>query len=866
LDNVPLYQNSIFSKDKNFNLLMSRSFRVGWGQNNLIAIPSISTFNSTLQEKIRLGIVNTYKVLFEDEKEKHIPLLTALLQSSKIRHDFNNELNKNEITKDIKKAVQVITNPLVVKEHSNKSFTILLNTIKPSINTTFYKTEILMYKLCQILFDNNDISELEESEDLLSEKQKQYIITMQKKQNIGKWLKNSLIDSVKTTIDELKKQLDKLKISGTSEDSELQKTLISKLIFINLSGGMTINACKEAMNYGELRLATLISQLSSCNENISEKKTIGRGVPGSGKTDTGYMDMIKHQIEIWEKEGGEDNINNVYKDIFKLLSGQVDYTLCKDLISWKQVLGLIFWYKDGGSLSFSEALNQFDLLMQEVKIYISQNSLNVNLFNYTDDIIYYLFKFYANNDFTRSKILLPKNSSNSNLDYRISWVLNQLLPPTYNLSHAEKEKLDDKLTHSYVFQLESIGLWEWACFVAMHLQNPIEREKIVRRILIQYFPLDSNDDSIYTVFSSYLSNWNSEVNANNNSSNTSKDQINNKNVFLFNPNKNYTNLWHFLVDKLQIPKLWIHDAKRIKAIYQDDILREVFYTMDCEQWKKAHELIMEKLASDLIIHRKYEILYELLKILSQKLEIEDNKEYWNLNGGLYLDFINFNENFSSLLETRNSIFNNLQQYQNGKSNLMDHQSQINTLSEKADLLFSINTDNINQSTIIFNKSYHEIHSSITEINQYLEKISTLLNRITKKKKELIANDVETNNENKLQGLEVMEEILMTAYYACNDAKNEQKKYINSFEKELINEKERKGKEEVNDNEFNDEFEEEGKEEKEELVEINDDAVVPEISNPVLNYQLLSDTSLNENKRLLLIDQLTDKWFNTVLDL
>eukprot|EP00833_Pecoramyces_ruminatium_P008301 jgi/Orpsp1_1/1182333/evm.model.c7180000080868.1 len=755
----------------------------------------------------------------------------------------------------------------LIIDNSNKSFTNLLNIIKPSINTTFYKTEILMYKLCQILFDNNDISELEECEDILSENQKQYIKSMQIKQNIGKWLKDSLVDSIKITLDKIKAHLEEIKSTDITNDNQLEiKTLINKLIFINLSGGMTINACKEAINNEELRLATLISQLSSCNENISEKKTITRGVPGSGKTDIEYMDMIKHQIEIWEREDTDCKINNIYKDIFKILSGQIDYTVCKDLVDWKQALGLIFWYKDGGSLSFSEALNYFDLLIEEVKVNVPQNSLNANLFNYNEDIIYYLFKYYAHKDFPRSKILLPKNNSNSNLDYRISWVLNQLLPQTDNLSYSNKEKLNDKLTYSYIFQLESIGLWDWACFVAMHLQNSIEREKTIRRILVQYFPLDSNDDSISTVFSSYISNWNLEINSNIISSNKENSKIS----FLLNPNKNYTNLWHFLVDKLQIPKIWIHDAKRIKAIYKDDILREVFYTMDCEEWNKAHELIVEKLASDLIIHHKYELLYELLKILSQKLEFEENIDNWNLNGGLYLDFINFNESFSRLIERRRSILNNLQQYQNIKNKIDGLKQSINS-SEQINSVFSINSmdSNTNQQISIFNNSFNDIQSIIIEINKYLEKISNLLNIITKKKKELFNNKT-MNNEIKLQGLEEMEEILMAAYYACNDAKIEYKKYLNILERNINNKKEKreKGKNKEIDFELNDEIqdEEEFEEEKEENEEeSNIDALVPNIFDPVKNYQLLSDTSLNENKRLLMIDQLTDKWFNTILD-
>jgi len=499
--------------------------------------------------------------------------------------------------------------------------------------------------------------------------------------------------------------------------------------------------------------------------------------------------------------------------------------------------------------------------MKKVKSAIPSNAMNEYLFNYEDDIVYHLFKYYSKSNYSRQKVLLPKNCSYSNLDYRISWILNLLLPPSPGFSSYDKTKLDNQLIHSYIYQLESIGLWVWACFVAMHLQNSAEREITIRRILGQYFPFDCNDDSVSTIF---ITNWNdNDHSINNNNTNGMS--------FIINPNKNYTNLYHFLVDKLQISKFWIHDAKRIKAKYNGDLLREICYTIDCEQWEEAHQLISEKLASNLILQRKYELLYELLKILSQNEEATENNhntiKNWELNGGLYLDFINLNENFSQLLENNKGIHKHLQRYQNTKYDLIHHTSEVFSATEESSSSFSINSDDFN------NTIEEPFTSHIEEIDHYLNIISSLLNRITTKKEEIYRDIHSSEHEKKLQSLEAMEETLLSAFYTCNDAKIEQRKQISVFDdKEAPTPKEEDDKEENNKDEDNNKETDDNKEtesQSEAKEKVNVDVIIPgKNSNDSnkMNYQLLSDTSLTETKRSLMIDRLTDKWFNMTLDI
>ena len=171
----------------------------------------------------------------------------------------------------------------------------------------------------------------------------------------------------------------------------------------------------------------------------------------------------------------------------------------------------------------------------------------------------------------------------------------------------------------------------------------------------------------------------------------------------------------------------------------------------------------------------------------------------------------------------------LRRYQNSKYDIIRHPSQVFANIEQDNSSYSLNSDELN------NSLERLFSSRMGEIDQYLKEISSLLHRITNKKKE-INKDGSSSNTKKLQGLEVMEETLLSAYYTCNDAKTEQRKQISVF-----------------DLEDNEESPAEGV--------MNDSQLYNKI-----NYQLLSDTSLTETKRSLMVDRLTDKWFNMLMDI
>lgn len=47
-----------------------------------------------------------------------------------------------------------------------------------------------------------------------------------------------------------------------------------------------------------------------------------------------------------------------------------------------------------------------------------------------------------------------------------------------------------KITYEYATELESLGLWKWAVFVVLHLDNNRQKSEFVKRILLKYIGTD----------------------------------------------------------------------------------------------------------------------------------------------------------------------------------------------------------------------------------------------------------------------------------------------------------------------------------------------------------------------------------------
>jgi nuclear pore complex protein Nup98-Nup96 len=85
------------------------------------------------------------------------------------------------------------------------------------------------------------------------------------------------------------------------------------------------------------------------------------------------------------------------------------------------------------------------------------------------DTCFHLMKLYCDSKYPIADIVSPSCHSSNQLDYRLSWHLAMALL-SLNYSYVSRECLAT-LHESYAVQLQSFGLWHWAVFILMHIDD-----------------------------------------------------------------------------------------------------------------------------------------------------------------------------------------------------------------------------------------------------------------------------------------------------------------------------------------------------------------------------------------------------------
>jgi len=200
---------------------------------------------------------------------------------------------------------------------------------------------------------------------------------------------------------------------------------------------------------------------------------------------------------------------------------------------------------------------------------------------------------------------------------------------------------------NFAAQLQSLGLWKWALYVIQHLPYKKTKEfesENLHEFQMRQVRVDALKEIVYKNITS------SEV--------LTKDE-------------------KFLIDELEIPKLWVYEAKAIKARYQMDKELEVKNLINCEQYSIAHELVVKYIAPSFILKEKYEELEKILKILKPI-----NLPNWKENGDVYLNYVELKKSYDDVKkyffksDEDANIFNS-----SGERNLKDLSEQFSKLCE-----------------------------------------------------------------------------------------------------------------------------------------------------------------------------------------
>lgn len=174
------------------------------------------------------------------------------------------------------------------------------------------------------------------------------------------------------------------------------------------------------------------------------------------------------------------------------------------------------------------------------------------------DIRYHILKLYSKRSHSMEKLLNPATHTSDFMDFRLSWLLLQVLKSIGYQHCSEQAEID--LHVSFASQLENYGQWHWSIFVLLHIPNQSRRELAIQQILYRYIDLTKNEE--------------------------------------------YKTMESFIVNELGIPEKWIYWAKAVKAGSMKQYREQADYLLKAKQWALAHEIIMREIAPDTIINGK----------------------------------------------------------------------------------------------------------------------------------------------------------------------------------------------------------------------------------------------------------------------
>uniref|UniRef100_A0A9L0SSL7 Nuclear pore complex protein Nup98-Nup96 n=1 Tax=Equus caballus TaxID=9796 RepID=A0A9L0SSL7_HORSE len=580
---VPLEKSVTYGKGKllmDMALFMGRSFRVGWGPNWTLANSgeqlsgSHELENHQIADSMEYGFLPNpvaVKSLTESPFKVHLEKLS--LRQKKPDEDLQLyqtplELKLKHSTVHVDELCPlVVPNPGVAVIHDYADW--VKEASGDLLEAQIVKHWSLTWTLCEALWGH--LKELDSQLDEPSE----YIQILERRRAFSRWLSQTAAPQIEE------------EVSLTRKDNPVEA------VFSYLTGKRISEACSLAQQSGDHRLALLLSQLVG-SQSIRE--------------------LLTMQLVDWHQLQADCFIQDERLRIFALLAGkpvwqlseQKQINVCSQL-DWKRSLAVHLWYLLPPTASISTALSMYEEAFQNTSegdryacsplpSYLEGSGCVLEEEQDSrrplQDVCFHLLKLYSDRHYDLNQLLEPRSITADPLDYRLSWHLWEVLR-ALNYTHLS-EQCEGVLQASYAGQLESEGLWEWAIFVLLHIDNSSMREKAVRELLTRHCQLLETPES-----------WAKET---------------------------------FLTQKLCVPAEWIHEAKAVRAHMESDKHLEALYLFKAGHWNRCHKLVIRHLASDAIINENYDYLKGFLEDLAPP-ERSSLIQDWETSGLVYLDYI-----------------------------------------------------------------------------------------------------------------------------------------------------------------------------------------------------------------------------------
>nr|XP_045000918.1 nuclear pore complex protein Nup98-Nup96 isoform X2 [Jaculus jaculus] len=580
---VPLEKSVMYGKGKllmDMALFMGRSFRVGWGPNWTLAnsgeqlTGSHELENHQTADSMEYGFLPNpvaIKSLTESPFKVHLEKLN--LRQRKLDEDQKFyqtplELKLKHSTVHVDELCPLIVpNPGVAVIHDYADW--VKESSRDLLEAQIVKHWSLTWTLCEALWGH-----LKELDNQLEEPS-EYIQILERRRAFSRWLSQTAAPQIEE------------EVSFARKDNPVEA------VFSYLTGKRIREACSLAQQSGDHRLALLLSQLIG-SQSVRE--------------------LLTMQLADWHQLQADCFIQDERLRIFALLAGkpvwqlseQKQINVCSQL-DWKRSLAVHLWYLLPPTASISRALSMYEEAFQSTSesdryaccplpSYLEGSGCVVeeehDLQRPLQDVCFHLLKLYSDRHYDLNQLLEPRSVTADPLDYCLSWHLWEVLR-ALNYTHLS-EQCEGVLQASYAGQLESEGLWEWAIFVFLHIENSSMREKAVRELLTRHCQLLETPES-----------WAKET---------------------------------FLTQKLCVPAEWIHEAKAVRAHMESNKHLEALYLFKAGHWNHCHKLVIRHLASDAIINENYDYLKGFLEDLAPP-ERSSLIQDWETSGLVYLDYI-----------------------------------------------------------------------------------------------------------------------------------------------------------------------------------------------------------------------------------
>ncbi|THH28963.1 hypothetical protein EUX98_g5225 [Antrodiella citrinella] len=538
-------------------LTMGRSFRVGWGPGGTLAhLGHLCGPADSSSETANSSIVNITSIpIFTSSQEESVKRATRLLS-----HHLGHKNKDPAIVMDADGIPCANPSP----DLTFTSFASLFS----ATDTSF---EANLFRLGRALFDPLDVR----LADDITEDARERIVNLHRKEALSGWLQANVASYVESDL-------------RNNPDSEWSTT-----VFSYLTGNQIAKACDLAIDTGNVRLATLISQC-----------------PG----DADFKEDLRAQLTLWREQRVDAHVSDDVRKIYALLAGVVDILegsngagpeRCPNLpiakgLDWKRAFGVQLWFGQSMDASISDVFAAYHESIgtnasspipwyKETSTSQDQDTPMWKTPEGADppDILYSLIRLFAEPNLSLSDVLIPFSYGAAPLDYRLSWHLYIILsrnvdPDDHVEGHSPSA---DLLANSYAMQLERLGLIQEAAFVLLHIEGSAGRKSAIKELLCRSAP----------TLDAYMLKG--------------------------------------LCGSLRIPDSWVHEAKAVHALSRSDVYGAYEYYLQAGMYNAAHDIAVMQLAPDVVIRKDMALLQELFQRFSGQ-PVRD----WNVRGKVFLDY------------------------------------------------------------------------------------------------------------------------------------------------------------------------------------------------------------------------------------